>query len=97
MKGFNTVIGGMAAGHAEEGDNNLGPHVARYLKRILAPPADWCAGFVSWCFKNSGQPMPYPYSRGARDVLKKLRGAAESRSYGVMEEIRESIELPVDR
>lgn len=31
------------------------------------------------------------------DVLKKLPGAAESRSYVVMEEIRESLELPVDR
>ncbi len=69
----------MAAGHGEEGGNNMGPHVARYLNGILAPPADWCAGFVSWCFKNSGQPMPYPYSLGARDVLKKLR----DRGFGI--------------
>ena len=63
----------MAAGHGEVGGNNLGPHVARYLNGIVAPPADWCAGFVSWCFRNSGQPMPFAYTLGARDVLKKLR------------------------
>lgn len=67
------ALGELTAGCGEIGGNNMGPHVARYLNRILAPPADWCAGFVSWCFQNSGQPMPYPYSLGARDVLKKLR------------------------
>lgn len=63
----------LGSGCGEEGGNNRGPHVTRYLNGILAPPADWCAGFVSWCFQNSGHPMPYPYSLGARDVLKKLR------------------------
>ena len=37
------------------------------------------------------------YRRLLGDVLKKLPGAAESRSYVVMEEIRESLELPLDR
>ncbi|WP_374445232.1 CHAP domain-containing protein [Stella sp.] len=73
------ALGELAAGHGEVGGNNMGPHVARYLGGILAPPADWCAGFVSWCFRNSGHPMPYPYSLGARDVLKKLR----DRGWGV--------------
>ncbi|BBK32839.1 putative peptidoglycan binding protein [Stella humosa] len=63
----------MAAGHGEVGGNNLGPHVARYLNGILAPPADWCAGFVSCCFKDCGQPMPFAYTLGARDVLQKIR------------------------
>src|SRR5690606_20973337 len=60
------------AGAGESGGNNMGPDVAKYLSPILSPPADWCAGFVSYCFRNSGQPMPYNYSLGARDVLKQL-------------------------
>lgn len=60
-------------GNGEVGGNNLGPHVKKYLNGIIAPPADWCAGFVSFCFKNSGKPMPYNYSLGARNVLKQLK------------------------
>lgn len=62
-----------AAGRGEQGGNNMGPDVAKYLNGILAPPANWCAGFVSYCFKNSGRPMPYTYSLGARDVLTQLK------------------------
>jgi hypothetical protein len=60
-------------GNGEQGGNNLGPHVKKYLNGIIAPPADWCAGFVSFCFKNSGKPMPYTYSLGARDILRQLK------------------------
>lgn len=60
-------------GAGEQGGNNMGPDVQKYLNGILNPPAEWCAAFVSYCFKNSGQPMPYRYSLGARDVLKQLK------------------------
>lgn len=60
-------------GKGEEGGNNKGPHVKKYLNGIVDPPAEWCAAFVSYCFKNSGQPMPYGYSLGARDVLKRMK------------------------
>lgn len=63
----------MAAGHGEVGGNNMGPHVKKYLNGLVTTPNDWCAGFVSWCFKNSGQPMPFNYTVGARDVLKQFR------------------------
>lgn len=67
------ALGEMRAGHGEVGGNNMGPHVAKYLNGIVDTPNDWCAGFVSWCFQNSGQPMPFAYTVGARDVLTKLR------------------------
>ncbi|MDB5538956.1 MAG: hypothetical protein JWQ89_683 [Devosia sp.] len=67
------AIAELEAGHGEVGGNNKGPHVAKYLNGIIDPPAEWCAAFVSFCFKNSGQPMPYTYSLGARDVLKRMR------------------------
>lgn len=67
------AIAEFEAGHGEVGGNNRGPHVTKYLNGIIDPPAEWCAAFVSYCFKNSGQPMPYGYSLGARDVLKRMK------------------------
>lgn len=64
----------MSAGAGEVGGDNMGPWVRKYLNGIVAPPNDWCAGFVSWCFANSGQPMPFAYSVGARDVFSQLKG-----------------------
>ena len=61
-----------AGGHGEQGGNNMGPDVKRYLNGVN-PPAYWCAAFVSYCFKNSGQPMPFIYDLGARSILAQLR------------------------
>jgi peptidoglycan hydrolase-like protein with peptidoglycan-binding domain len=66
------AMGEYEAGRGEQGGNNLGPDVAKYLNGIVDPPADWCAGFVSYCFSRSGHPMPYAYSVGARDILRSL-------------------------
>lgn len=63
----------MAAGNGEVGGNNRGPHVTKYLNGLVSTPNDWCAGFVSFCFKSSGQPMPFNYTVGARDVLRQFR------------------------
>ena len=67
------ALGELAAGRGEIGGNNMGPDVAKYLHGIVQPPADWCAAFVSWCFQNSGQDMPYKFTLGARDTLQQLR------------------------
>ncbi len=67
------AIAEMNAGHGEVGGNNMGPHVTRYLNGIVGTPNDWCAGFVSFCFSTSGQPMPFKYSVGARDILDQLK------------------------
>jgi peptidoglycan hydrolase-like protein with peptidoglycan-binding domain len=66
------------AGHGEEGGNNRGPHIRKYLNGIVDEGNDWCAGFVSWCFSQSGA-MPFDYTVGARDVLRQLR----ARGFGV--------------
>ena len=63
----------MAAGAVESGANNSGPFVRKYLNRIVDPPADWCAAFVSWCYDQHPDGCPYGYSLGARDVLKRCR------------------------
>lgn len=58
------------AGAGEIGENNAGPFVEKYLNKIVEPPANWCAGLQSWCFREAakrlGVPMPFPYSLGAR-------------------------------
>jgi hypothetical protein len=63
----------IAAGAGEEGGNNRGPFVKKYLNGIIDPPADWCAGFVSWCFDQHPAGCPYGYTLGARDTLKRCR------------------------
>jgi hypothetical protein len=63
----------IAAGAGEQGGNNRGPFVDRYLNGIVAAPADWCAGFVSFCFDQHPDGCPFGYTLGARDVLKRCR------------------------
>ncbi len=63
----------VASGAGEEGGNNRGPFVRKYLNGIIAPPADWCAGFVSWCFDQPAGSCPFGYTLGARDLLRRCR------------------------
>lgn len=65
---FNAVSG-------EAGGDNRGPDVRRYLHGLAAEGSDWCAGFVSYCFAQSGHAMPFTYSVGARDILHQMRAA----------------------
>lgn len=57
----------------EIGADNSGAFVRKYLNGVLDPPQNWCAAFVSWCFAQTSQGMPYPYSLGARDIREKFR------------------------
>lgn len=58
----------MRDGAREIGTNNDGPFVEKYLRGIVPPPANWCAGFVSWCFSQAPGGIPFRYSLGARDI-----------------------------
>jgi len=66
----------MAAGAREVGADNAGPWVEKYLNRIIPPPADWCAGFVSYCYGAAPGGIPFPYTLGARRIREhfKARG-----------------------
>lgn len=44
-------------GHGEQGGNNRGKYVRRYLEGREGLP--WCAGFISYCFKQAGRDIPY--------------------------------------
>lgn len=67
----------MARGAGEAGGNNRGPDVRLYLDGRAAEGADWCAGFVSWCYREGasriGREMPFRYSLGARDIRNQFR------------------------
>ena len=60
-------------GKREQGGNNRGPDVERYLAAVgLGPGFPWCAAFVVWCYREAvlrctgGHPLPLP--RTARVV-----------------------------
>lgn len=64
-------------GAGESGRDNRGPDVERYLDGRVPPGSDWCAGFVSHCYREgaraAGVPMPFEYSVGARAILAQFR------------------------
>jgi len=63
----------MRAGACESGANNSGPWVEKYLNGLAPTPANWCAGFVSWCYSHAPGGCPFRYSLGARDVREQFR------------------------
>jgi hypothetical protein len=73
-----SAIDELKTGAGEEGGNNRGPWVRKYLEPTGLPEGNsWCASYVSWCFlracagdKNA---MPFAYSPGARDLLRQFK------------------------
>lgn len=63
----------MNNGAKEIDGNNSGPWVEKYLNGILSAPASWCAGFISWCFSQHPDEIPFRYSLGARDIRSQFR------------------------
>jgi hypothetical protein len=65
----------MAAGRGEIGANNSGPDVAAYLAPTgLGTPSNWCAAFVSHCFKQAlGHDAVFGYLAGAQAVHNRMK------------------------
>lgn len=68
-----TAINEIKAGAGEIGGNNMGPFVKKYLHGIVPEGNPWCAGFVSFCFSQHAAGMPYPYTVGARNILREFQ------------------------
>jgi hypothetical protein len=72
------AIGELKAGACEEGGNNCGPFVRKYLAPAgVAEGNPWCASFVSYCYLqgaggNQAQ-MPFTYTPSARDMLAEFK------------------------
>ena len=66
----------------EIGGNNRGPFVKKYLNGIVPEGNPWCAGFVSFCFSQNAEKIPFPYTVGARNILQhfKKKGWAQAPS-----------------
>jgi peptidoglycan hydrolase-like protein with peptidoglycan-binding domain len=65
-------------GAGEEGGNNKGPWVKKYLQPTgLAEGNSWCAAFISWCFLQAAgddkKKMPFKYTAGAKNIYNQLK------------------------
>jgi hypothetical protein len=72
------AIDELKAGAGEEGGNNRGPWVKKYLTPAGLPEGNaWCASFVSWCYLQASggdkNEMPFDYCPGARALLQELK------------------------
>ncbi len=67
------AIGELNAGAGEEGGNNKGRWVRKYLNGLAPEGSSWCAGFVSWCFAQNPSGAPFTYTVGARDMLRQFK------------------------
>ncbi len=70
------------AGAREIGGNNRGQFVLKYLNRLTPEGSSWCAGFVSWCFSQNQDGMPFEYTVGARDILRQFKNKGWSHETG---------------
>lgn len=69
------AIRDMNAGRGESGSNNSGPDVQAYLAPTgLGCPNNWCAAFVSNCFRQAlGENAVFGYLAGAQSVHNAMR------------------------
>lgn len=71
------AIDELKLGAGEEGGNNAGAWVRKYLQQAgLDEGQPWCASFVSWCYmKACGgiESMPFRYRSGARQLLQDFK------------------------
>ena len=70
----------MQAGHGEEGGDNRGQHVRTYLNSQVAEGSSWCAGFVSYCFRQAlGRDGVFGYIVGAQALQNKMKSLGQPR------------------
>jgi hypothetical protein len=75
-------------GNGEEGGNNSGPHVERYMNKKWDGDDDddgsWCAHFVSWCFEEAARrldvDLPFRRSGGAKALYRNIKRAGTAPS-----------------
>lgn len=84
---LSAAIGELKANAGEEGGNNRGPFVRKYLAPAGAPEgSSWCASFVSWCYMQGAggdaSAMPFAYSASARALLAEFKSKGWSSAPG---------------
>lgn len=74
----------MQAGHGEEGGDNRGQYVRTYLNGQAPEGASWCAGFVSYCFRQAlGQNAVFGYIVGAQALHNKMKSLGHAYSASI--------------
>ncbi len=63
----------LKSGAGEIGGANSGHWVKKYLNGLAPEGSPWCAGFVSYCFANSGKAMRFQYTVGARELINQFK------------------------
>ncbi len=67
------AINELISGAKEFGGSNSGEWVKKYLNGLAPDGSSWCAGFVSFCFANSGFEMPFRYQVSARGLFNQFK------------------------
>lgn len=72
------AIDELNGGAGEEGGNNRGPWVKKYMQPANLSEGDpWCAGFLSWCYLQAcggnKMNMPFKYNAGARNIFNQFK------------------------
>jgi len=83
---LSAAIDELKDGAGEVGGNNRGPYVKKYLNNLAPEGEPWCAGFVSYCYSKNSVNIPFPYTVGAREILRQFdkRGWAYKPSGGYL-------------
>jgi len=76
---LSVALGEHIAGAREIGGNNQGSWVRKYLNNLAQEGSDWCASFVSWCFRETGFAMMFSYAPLALDIRNEFRRKEEKR------------------
>ncbi|RLE18914.1 MAG: peptidoglycan-binding protein [Acidobacteria bacterium] len=65
---LNAALAEVTHGAREEGSNNSGPWVEKYLSGRASTPTNWCTAFVCWSFAQHPEPPPFSFTLGARGL-----------------------------
>ncbi|KAB2784739.1 CHAP domain-containing protein [Brucella anthropi] len=73
-KALSVAMNEMNSGCGEQGADNRGPDVRRYLNGKAPEGSSWCAGFVSYCFQEALEKEPvFGYLVGAQALHNRMR------------------------
>lgn len=68
------AIGELRAGAREQGGNNRGPFVRKYLAAVkLEEGLPWSTAFVSWCFSTTQGELPFKLSASGPNIAKEFK------------------------
>jgi hypothetical protein len=86
---LSVAVAERAARKGEQGGQNRGPDMRKYLNGYAEEGSSWCAAFVSWCFHQNAadiaaRQFPFPYNVSAQSLFNSIpKGDRFKRDSGV--------------